>query len=91
MIPINLFILKVVRVKARINPKDKGNKVIIVNLVVEDKDFRPIEYPWSGWWDKQTVRMIAEVCVSNKMCGKETYTICIIIITMMSLVLSGKN
>lgn len=54
---------KVVRVKTRIgrNPEDEGNKCILVNLVVEDPNFKPIAYPWSDWWRNRTVSMIAEV------------------------------
>jgi len=57
---------QVVRIKQRIGPDDKGNKVILLNLIVEDKDIRPLKYAWSGWWDNQNVRMIAEVQIAVK-------------------------
>jgi len=56
----------VVRVKQRIDPNAAGNKVILVNLIVEDKDRKiyPNKYPWSGWWDNKTVCMIVEVQIA---------------------------
>lgn len=54
---------RVVRVKERLDPNTHGNKVILVNLIVEDKEdsIKPHRYTWSRWWDNQRVRMIAEV------------------------------
>jgi len=55
----------VIRIKSRITPsEEKGNKVILVNLIVEDKEIEPHKYSWSGWWDNQSVRMIAEVQIA---------------------------
>jgi len=56
----------IVRVKPRIrkNPDDRGNKCILVNLVVEDPIVKPVKYKWSDWWDNRTVRMIAEVQIA---------------------------
>ena len=55
-------IFQIVRVKPRVMPTDAGNKVILVNILVEDKRVKARSYAWSGWWDNQPVRMIAEVC-----------------------------
>jgi hypothetical protein len=59
---------KVLRIKTRLEPNVPGNKVILVNLIVSDNErkLRPHVYPWSGWWDEQTVRMIAEVQIAHK-------------------------
>jgi len=59
---------KVVRIKQRIGPEDNGNKVILVNLIVEDKERKitPIKYVWSDWWDVQPIRMIVEVQIAHK-------------------------
>ena len=65
-------IFRIVRVKSRIGPgsKDGGNKTILVNVVVEGASvIKPHKYAWSGWWDKQSVRMIAEVCNTKTRSG----------------------
>ena len=51
----------IVRVKPRLDLNIPGNKVVLVNVVVEDSSIKPHTYTWSGWWDEQNVRMIAEV------------------------------
>ena len=54
----------ILRIKQRIGPTSAGNKVILVilvNVVVDGKEIKPIKYPWSNWWDGQHVRMITEV------------------------------
>jgi len=58
----NKFVIT--RVKERIF-QGTGNKVILLNLIVEDTNFRPHLYEWSGWWDDQSVKMIAEVQISE--------------------------
>jgi len=57
-------VFSVVRIKQRINPEAKGNKVILVNLIIDDPSIHPIKYPWSGWWENQSVRMIGEVQIA---------------------------
>lgn len=52
---------QVVRIKRRILPTDIGNKVILLNLVVEDPSIVPRQYKWSDWWKAGEVKMIAEV------------------------------
>lgn len=59
-------IFTITRVKPRLDPKGTGNKVVLTNLIVEDPTIRPHQYPWSGWWDEQTVRMIGEVQIALK-------------------------
>lgn len=56
---------QLVRIKRKITTKDKDNKVILVNLVVEDPSIEPRKYKWSDWWKKGEVRMIGEVPFSS--------------------------
>lgn len=58
-------VLPLARVKPRLDPKGMGNKTILVNVIVEDSTIKPKLYPWSKWWDKQVVRMVAEVRIFN--------------------------
>jgi len=55
---------QIIRVKARITPDSVGNKVFLVNLIVEDPRICPHSYAWSRWWDSQCVRMIGEVQIA---------------------------
>lgn len=54
-------VFTITNINNRIDPTARGNKTILVNLVVEAPAIRPRKYEWSGWWDSQVVCMIAEV------------------------------
>jgi len=56
----------IIRIKQRIGPQDKGNKVILLNLIVKDETIKPNNYNWSGWWVNRPVQMIAEVQIAVK-------------------------
>lgn len=54
----------ITNINNRIKLDSKGNKTILTNLVVEGPSIiRPRKYSWSGWWDNQTIKLIAEVCI----------------------------
>jgi len=56
---------KILRVKSRIGPQEPGNKVVLINLLIEGSpEITPNKHEWSKWWDGQVLRMVAEIQIT---------------------------